>query len=242
MQSGGVIRSNGWSDSKLASICLPLCDLQSCCLRLASSLRGWKEVTALSWELDKMTQVNLALHTLPVNLSFLPERVFCHCPYKHSHFPSGYHRKWHENIHLGFNHQNCKTSWPVPSHELVLKQVELYRIHRYSFPQASSDFPVGASGKEHVCQSRSYKRCGFNPWGGKIPWRRAWQPTPVFLPGESPWTEETVHVVAKSWIWVKQLSMHVCKAPTTWVGDAGVPHTWCFPREALQTVLVSQSF
>ena len=24
----------------------------------------------------------------------------------------------------------------------------------------------------------------------KIPWRRAWQPTPVFLPGESPWTEE----------------------------------------------------
>ena len=30
----------------------------------------------------------------------------------------------------------------------------------------------------------------FNPWVRKIPWRRAWQPTPVFLPGESPWTEE----------------------------------------------------
>jgi len=26
---------------------------------------------------------------------------------------------------------------------------------------------------------------GFNPWVGKIPWRRAWQPTPVFLSGES---------------------------------------------------------
>ena len=25
---------------------------------------------------------------------------------------------------------------------------------------------------------------------GTIPWRRAWQPTPIFLPGESPWTEE----------------------------------------------------
>ena len=25
---------------------------------------------------------------------------------------------------------------------------------------------------------------------GKIPWRRAWQPPPVFLPGESPWTEK----------------------------------------------------
>ena len=33
-------------------------------------------------------------------------------------------------------------------------------------------------------------RPGFNPWVGKIPWRRAWQPIPVFLPRESPWTEE----------------------------------------------------
>ena len=29
------------------------------------------------------------------------------------------------------------------------------------------------------------RRPGFDPWFGKIPWRRAWQPTPVFLPGES---------------------------------------------------------
>ena len=29
------------------------------------------------------------------------------------------------------------------------------------------------------------KRCGFDSWVGKILWRRAWQPTPVFLPGES---------------------------------------------------------
>ena len=34
------------------------------------------------------------------------------------------------------------------------------------------------------------RRHGFNPCVGKIPWRRAWQPTPVFLPGESPWTEK----------------------------------------------------
>ena len=37
-------------------------------------------------------------------------------------------------------------------------------------------------------------RPGFNPWldswVGKIPWRRAWQPTPVFLPGEPPLTEK----------------------------------------------------
>jgi len=30
------------------------------------------------------------------------------------------------------------------------------------------------------------ERCGFNLWVRKLPWRRAWQPTPVFLPGESP--------------------------------------------------------
>ena len=35
------------------------------------------------------------------------------------------------------------------------------------------------------CQSRFNKRAGFDPWVGKIPWRRAWQPTPTFLPGES---------------------------------------------------------
>ena len=31
----------------------------------------------------------------------------------------------------------------------------------------------------------SARRRGSNPWVGKIPWRRKWQPTPVFLPGES---------------------------------------------------------
>ena len=45
--------------------------------------------------------------------------------------------------------------------------------------------PSGASGKESACQCRRLKRWGFDPWVGKIPWRRAWQPTPVFLSGES---------------------------------------------------------
>ena len=45
--------------------------------------------------------------------------------------------------------------------------------------------PGGASGKEPTRQCRRHKRPGFDTWVGKIPWRRAWQPTPVFLPGES---------------------------------------------------------
>ena len=51
-------------------------------------------------------------------------------------------------------------------------------------------FPGGTSGKEPTCQSRRHKKHGFDPWVGKIPWRKAWQPTPEFLPGESLWTEE----------------------------------------------------
>ena len=46
-------------------------------------------------------------------------------------------------------------------------------------------FPCGASHKEISCQCRKHKSHGFNPWVGKIPWRRAWQSTPACLSGES---------------------------------------------------------
>ena len=45
-------------------------------------------------------------------------------------------------------------------------------------------FPGGTSGKEPACQCRRLMRGGFDLWVGKIPWRRKWQPTPVFLPRE----------------------------------------------------------
>ena len=44
------------------------------------------------------------------------------------------------------------------------------------------DFPGGSDGKSICLQSG---RPRFNPWVGKIPWRRKWQPTPVLLPGKS---------------------------------------------------------
>ena len=46
----------------------------------------------------------------------------------------------------------------------------------------NNDLPKWLSVKEPDCQCR---RLGFDPWEGKIPWRRKWQPPPVFLPGES---------------------------------------------------------
>ena len=46
-------------------------------------------------------------------------------------------------------------------------------------------FPGGTGGKESAFQGRRYKRCVFDPWIWKIPWRRVWQTTPIFLPEES---------------------------------------------------------
>ena len=45
-------------------------------------------------------------------------------------------------------------------------------------------FSGGASGKEPACQRRRGRRSGFSTWVGKDPWRRKWQPTPVFLSGK----------------------------------------------------------
>ena len=74
-------------------------------------------------------------------------------------------------------------------------------------------FPCGTSGKESACQCRRGKRLGINPWVGKIPWKRGWQPTPVAM--ENPidrgaW-QATDHGVAKTQTRLKRLSTH------TWV-------------------------
>ena len=62
---------------------------------------------------------------------------------------------------------------------------------------------VGISGKESACQCRRHQRHGFDPWVGKIPCRRAWPPTPIFLPGESHGQRSlgrggTIHSVTKN--------------------------------------------
>ena len=67
---------------------------------------------------------------------------------------------------------------PRQSHSCIWKDKgREKRVLRYEL-----QLPTCLSGKESACQCR---RCRFNPWVRKIPWRRKWQPTPVFLPGES---------------------------------------------------------
>ena len=67
-----------------------------------------------------------------------------------------------------------------------LPSTESHRVgHDWRDLAAAAEEPDGASGKEPTCQCRRHKRCVFNPWVGKIPWRRKWQPTPVYVLGES---------------------------------------------------------
>ena len=54
-----------------------------------------------------------------------------------------------------------------------------------NMPQYPYGLPRWFSGKESTCQCRRCMRHKFDPWVGKIPWRRKWQPAPVFLSGES---------------------------------------------------------
>ena len=68
------------------------------------------------------------------------------------------------------------TSWATRE-----AHVDLNRIY-FKILFVSQRRPSGLSGQESTRQGR---RLGFDPWVQKIPWRRKWQPTPVFLPGKS---------------------------------------------------------
>ena len=85
------------------------------------------------------------------------------------------------------------------------KTVVIHNCHNHEWIISCGNLQLAMaslSGKESTCQCR---RCGFDPWLGKIPWRRTRQSTPVFLLGKShaiaAW-QATAHGIAKSWTWL----------------------------------------
>ena len=73
-----------------------------------------------------------------------------------------------------------------------LPQVSVYLTTSYSFNPCTVfylPFCWASLIVQTVKNCLQCRRPGFHPWVGKIPWRRTWQLTPVFLPGASPWTE-----------------------------------------------------
>ena len=81
----------------------------------------------------------------------------------------------------------------VSSSQQVVKVLELQLQHHK------------AEDKEPDCQCRRRKRCGIDPCPRKIPWNRAWQPTPVFLLGEFPWTEKPGGIQSIGWLRVRHI-------------------------------------
>ena len=81
----------------------------------------------------------------------------------------------------------------------------------------------------------------FDPWVRKIPWRRAWQPSPVFLPGESHGLRSmVVQSIARSWIWLKWLSAHddmsqflITNLYLSFYLSLSLSHWFCFSEELL---------
>ena len=98
-------------------------------------------------------------------------------------------------------------------YKCMIFKVHAY-IHNYNYPKVVPlvGCPRWLSGKRITCQCRRCRRCGFDPWGGKILWRRKYQPASVFLPGRSrgqrsladysPWDCKELDMTA-------QLSMHM---------------------------------
>ena len=101
------------------------------------------------------------------------------------------------------------------------------------FEWVTHAYPRWFSDKEAACQCR---RPRFNPWVEKIPWRRKWQPTPVFLPGKShgqrslagysPWDHKELYTtVAPEHIHTQacQILLNQCHKWISWVWILALP-------------------
>ena len=77
-----------------------------------------------------------------------------------------------------------REAWHAAVHKVAKSWTQLSNWTELNWHR-NRDFPGSASGKEPTCWCRRPKRHWFYPWVRKIPWRRAWKPIPVFLPGET---------------------------------------------------------
>ena len=104
--------------------------------------------------------------------------------------------------------------------------------------------PRWLGGKEPACQCEKDRWCRFSLWVGKIPWRRKWQPIPVFLPGKShgqgslegysPWGcigSDMTEWLSTSWVKVPMLLGSSLQIIVTWAREPPVGYIWIFKNE-----------
>ena len=94
----------------------------------------------------------------------------------------------HFLLFLNIHTQSHLACWPLSlaPGALICPRLAQFRCHLckaafWDHVSSGAGLPLWLSGRESL-QSRRHRRQGFDPWVGKIPWRRAWQLTPVFLP------------------------------------------------------------
>ena len=75
----------------------------------------------------------------------------------------------------------CLSSFALSS--LLWKEIYIF-LSIYRASQVVEWLKKQKKKKKSICLCRKHKRLRFNPWVGKIPWSRKWQPAPVFLPGK----------------------------------------------------------
>ena len=95
-----------------------------------------------------------------------------------------------------------------PVFKTLTVQTQMYNWNDYTIPYIYKRLPRWGSGKVSAYECRTYERFRFNPWVQKIPWRRKWQPTPVFLPGlipgqrclvgYSPWSDNQLDMTERN--------------------------------------------
>ena len=111
-------------------------------------------------------------------------------------------------------HVCVENIWAFPPHR---RSMFVWRIYGLSF---------GASSKEPTYQFRRLRDEGSIPSVGKIPWRRKWHPTLVFLPGDSPWTEEPGRLQ----------SMELQRVGHNWETECAHTHSYLYGNTHLRNI------
>ena len=91
-------------------------------------------------------------------------------------------RKWQPTPVFLPGESQGREAWWVAINGVTQSRTRLKRLSSSSSSNSEYGLPWWLSDKESACQCRSHR---FDSWVGMVPWRRKWQPTPVFLPGKS---------------------------------------------------------
>ena len=160
---------------------------------------GWETTKLCHWNVQLKSHCSHSSHTI----SGPPTRKMSSSVYvigwsinrncKHTHTDTHTHMHTYTHPYTYAHTYNIYTHVYILMHTPIYTHLYIYtfihihmHVHTYlctpirTYTHIYMCFPGGASGKEPACQYRRHKRHGFGHWARKIPWRRAWQPTPVF--------------------------------------------------------------